>query len=81
MSGIFGSSNIVVTASRRKPHTPLSKINLTDGGIGSLETSRHEEFGGGYGTGAAVFRDLCVAPGRWDLQDALDPFNARSEAP
>ena len=53
----------------------ILRVNLTDRKIGSIPTSRYEEFGGGYGIGAAIFWDLCVAPGQWDLQDAFDPNN------
>ncbi len=40
-----------------------------------IATSKYEEFGGGYGIAAAIFWDLCVIPGEWDLQDAFDPRN------
>lgn len=53
----------------------ILRVNLTSGQIGSIPTSKYEEFGGGYGIGAAIFWDLCVAPGTWDLQDAFDPRN------
>ncbi|MBN2242042.1 MAG: hypothetical protein JW793_05075 [Acidobacteria bacterium] len=53
----------------------ILRVNLTGGRTGIIETSKYEEFGGGYGIGAAIFWDLCVAPGNWDLQDALDPRN------
>jgi len=53
----------------------ILRVNLTDGNVGTIPTSKYEEFGGGYGIGAAIFWDLCVAPGGWDLQDAFDPRN------
>ena len=39
---------------------------------------KNEAYGGGHGTAAAIFWDLCVAPGDWDLQDAFDPRNVVS---
>ena len=53
----------------------ILRVNLTDGKVGTIPTSKYEEFGGGYGIGAAIFWDLCAAPGGWDLQDAFDPRN------
>jgi len=53
----------------------ILRVNLTTGEIGSLDSSKYEAFGGGHGTATAIFWDLCVAPGGWDLQDALDPRN------
>ncbi len=53
----------------------ILSVNLTDGRISSILTSKYEKYGGGYGIGTAIFWDLCVAPGKWDLQDALDPQN------
>jgi aldehyde:ferredoxin oxidoreductase len=53
----------------------ILRVNLTDGKVGIIPTSKYEEFGGGYGIGAAIFWDLCAAPGGWDLQDAFDPRN------
>ncbi|MCL2878294.1 MAG: hypothetical protein FWF13_05890 [Acidobacteria bacterium] len=43
--------------------------------ITRLDTEKYEKFGGGYGFGAAMFWDYCVAPGDWDLQDAFHPRN------
>jgi len=40
-----------------------------------VETAKYAEFIGGVGIGAALFWDLAVAPGDWDL---LDPFNPRN---
>jgi aldehyde:ferredoxin oxidoreductase len=51
-------------------------VNLTKKEIGQLDSARYEAFGGGHGTAAALFWELCVAPGGWDLQDAFDPRNA-----
>ncbi len=51
-------------------------VNLTTKQISSLDSAKYEAYGGGHGTAAAVFWDLCVAPGDWDLQDAFDPKNA-----
>ena len=56
----------------------ILKINLTTKEISGLDTAQYEEFGGGVGIGAAVFWDLAVAPGDWDLQDAFDPRNVIS---
>ncbi|MDR0310160.1 MAG: hypothetical protein LBJ21_01095 [Acidobacteriota bacterium] len=43
--------------------------------ITRLDTAKYEKFGGGYGMGAAMFWDYCVAPGEWDLLDAFNPRN------
>jgi aldehyde:ferredoxin oxidoreductase len=56
----------------------ILKINLTTREIGKIDTAQYEEFGGGVGMGAAIFWDLAVAPGDWDLQDAFDPRNVIS---
>jgi aldehyde:ferredoxin oxidoreductase len=53
----------------------ILRVNLSEGKTDSIPTSKYEEFGGGLGIGAALFWDLCVAPGHWDLKDALDPSN------
>lgn len=50
-------------------------VNLTTKTISSIESAKYEAFGGGHGTATAIFWDLCVAPGNWDLQDAFDPKN------
>ena len=50
-------------------------INLTTKQISALDSAKYEDYGGGHGTGTALFWDLCVAPGGWDLQDAFDPKN------
>jgi aldehyde:ferredoxin oxidoreductase len=51
----------------------IARINLTTKEISTMDTSKYEEFGGGYGIGAAIFWDLAVAPGEWDLKDPFDP--------
>jgi aldehyde:ferredoxin oxidoreductase len=56
----------------------ILRINLTTREIGRLDTAQYEAFGGGAGMGAAIFWDLAVAPGDWDLQDAFDPRNVIS---
>ncbi|NLV32528.1 MAG: hypothetical protein GXY47_15405 [Acidobacteria bacterium] len=53
----------------------ILKVDLSGGKIGSIPTSKYEEFGGGLGMGAAIFWDLAVVPGGWDLKDAFDPRN------
>jgi aldehyde:ferredoxin oxidoreductase len=56
----------------------ILRINLTTKTISTIDTARYAEFGGGFGIGAAIFWDLAVAPGEWDLQDAYDPRNVLS---
>jgi aldehyde:ferredoxin oxidoreductase len=56
----------------------ILKVNLTTKEINTIATAQYEEFGGGIGIGAAIFWDLAVAPGDWDLQDAFDPRNVIS---
>jgi aldehyde:ferredoxin oxidoreductase len=51
----------------------ILRVNLTTKEISTIDTSRYEEFGGGYGMGAAIFWDLGVAPGEWDLKHPYDP--------
>jgi aldehyde:ferredoxin oxidoreductase len=46
---------------------------LTTKQVSTLDTAKYEEYGGGYGMGAAIFWELAVAPGQWDLQDPYDP--------
>jgi aldehyde:ferredoxin oxidoreductase len=53
----------------------ILKVNLTTKEIGAIDTAHYEEFGGGYGMGAAIFWDLAVARGEWDLKDPYDPRN------
>lgn len=53
----------------------ILRVNLTTKEVSSIETSKYEAYGGGYGIATAIFWDLCVAPGNWDLQDAFDPRN------
>ena len=51
----------------------IVRVNLTTKAIGTIDTAKYEEFGGGFGIGAAIFWDLAVAPGQWDLRNAYDP--------
>ncbi len=51
----------------------ILRLNLTTRVIDTLDTAAYEGFGGGFGIGAAVFWDLAVAPGRWDMKNAYDP--------
>jgi len=53
----------------------ILRVNLTTKEVGTIDTARYEEFGGGYGMGTAIFWDLAVAPGEWDLKDPYDPRN------
>jgi aldehyde:ferredoxin oxidoreductase len=53
----------------------ILRIDLTSKSISTIDTAKYEEFGGGYGMGTAIFWDLAVAPGEWDLKDAYDPRN------
>jgi aldehyde:ferredoxin oxidoreductase len=53
----------------------ILRVNLTTREIGTIDTAKYEEFGGGYGMGTAIFWDLAVAPGEWDLKDPYDPRN------
>jgi aldehyde:ferredoxin oxidoreductase len=53
----------------------IARVNLSTKEIRTIDTAQYEEFGGGYGMGAAIFWDLAVAPGEWDLKDAYDPRN------
>jgi aldehyde:ferredoxin oxidoreductase len=53
----------------------ILRINLTTKAISTMDTAKYEEFGGGYGMGAAIFWELAVAPGEWDMKDAFDPRN------
>jgi len=53
----------------------ILRVNLTTKEISTIDTAKYEEFGGGYGMGAAIFWDLAVAPGQWDLKDPYDPRN------
>jgi aldehyde:ferredoxin oxidoreductase len=51
----------------------IARVNLTTKEISTIDTAKYEEYGGGYGMGAAIFWDLAVAPGDWDLKDPYDP--------
>jgi aldehyde:ferredoxin oxidoreductase len=53
----------------------ILRVNLTDGKTSEIATAKYEEFGGGLGIGAAIFWDICVFPGKWDLKDAFNPNN------
>jgi aldehyde:ferredoxin oxidoreductase len=50
-------------------------VNLSTKEISSIDSTKYETYGCGHGTATAIFWDLCVAPGNWDLQDAFDPEN------
>jgi aldehyde:ferredoxin oxidoreductase len=50
-------------------------VNLSTKAISTIDSAKYEMYGGGHGTATAIFWDLCVAPGNWDLQDAFDPKN------
>ncbi len=50
-------------------------VDLTARQTRALDSAPYEAYGGGHGTGTALFWDLCVAPGGWDLRDAFDPRN------
>ena len=53
----------------------IVRVNLTTRAISTIDTAQYEEFGGGFGIGEAIFWDLAVAPGQWDMRDAYDPRN------
>ena len=53
----------------------LLVVNLSTGEIIKLDNEKYEKYGGGIGTGAALFWEFCVAPGDWDMQDAFNPRN------
>jgi aldehyde:ferredoxin oxidoreductase len=53
-------------------------VNFTSKTTSIIDTAKYEEFAGGVGIGAAIFWDLAVVPGDWDLQDAFDPRNVVS---
>ncbi|MBN2321091.1 MAG: aldehyde ferredoxin oxidoreductase, partial [Acidobacteria bacterium] len=53
----------------------ILRVNLATKQIDSIDSSVYESFGGGLGSAIAIFWDLCVAPGKWDLQDAFDSRN------
>jgi aldehyde:ferredoxin oxidoreductase len=56
----------------------ILKINLTSKAIDTIDTAQYEEFAGGIGIASAIFWDLAVVPGDWDLQDAFHPNNVIS---
>jgi aldehyde:ferredoxin oxidoreductase len=51
----------------------IARINLKTKKTSIINTAQYEEFGGGYGIGAAIFWELAAAPGEWDLKDPYDP--------
>ena len=53
----------------------ILRVNLTTRQMSSIDSSKYEAYGAGYGAATAIFWDLCVAPGTWDLQDPFDPRN------
>jgi len=53
----------------------IARVNLTTKQISTIDTEKYAEFGGGYGIGAALFWELSVAPGEWDLKDPYDPHH------
>ena len=53
----------------------ILRVDLNKKEIIVLETAKYEEFVGGVGIGAALFWELAVAPGDWNLEDAFDPRN------
>ena len=53
----------------------ILRVDLTTKAISTLDTAKYEGFGGGLGIGAAIFWELAVLPGKWDLRDAFDPQN------
>jgi aldehyde:ferredoxin oxidoreductase len=53
----------------------IQRVDLTSKSISTIDTAKYEEFGGGYGIGTAIFWDLAVAPGEWDMKDPFDPRN------
>ncbi len=53
-------------------------VNLSKKEFTSLDSAKYEMYGGGHGTSAAIFWELCVAPGEWDMQNAFDPRNVVS---
>jgi aldehyde:ferredoxin oxidoreductase len=53
----------------------IARLNLSTKEITRIDTDRYEQFGGGFGIGVAIFWDLAVAPGEWDLKNAYDPQN------
>ena len=53
----------------------ILRLDLTNRQVLTINTSDYEEWGGGHGIASAIFWDLAVAPGKWDLMDGLDPRN------
>jgi len=53
----------------------ILRLNLTTKTASTIDTAQYEEYGGGMGIGSAIFWDLAVEPGDWDLLDGYDPRN------
>ena len=53
----------------------ILRVDLDKKETSIIDTEKYAEFVGGVGMGAALFWDLAVAPGDWNLQDAFDPRN------
>jgi aldehyde:ferredoxin oxidoreductase len=54
----------------------ILRVNLSTGAISTINTSDYaDKFGGGHGIGSAIFWDLAVKPGNWDLLDGFDERN------
>ena len=53
----------------------IARINLTTKQISTLDTEKYIEYAGGHGIASAIFWDLAVAPGQWDLKDSFNPKN------
>ena len=53
----------------------ILRLDLTNGKAIVMNTRDYEQWVGGHGMGSAIFWDLAVKPGDWDLQDGFDPRN------
>jgi hypothetical protein len=53
----------------------ILRLNLTKKSISTIDTEEYEEYGGGFGIGAAIFWDFAAAPAVWDMKNAYDPQN------
>ena len=53
----------------------IARLNLNTKAITTIDTAKYEEFGGGFGIGAAIFWDFALAPGKWYRKNAYDPQN------
>ena len=56
----------------------ILRIDLNKKETTVIDTAKYADFVGGVGIGSALFWDLAVAPGDWDLQNAFDPRNVIS---